>query len=140
MTLKTGEEYVSSIAELGLEPNILGERIADLAHHPLVSPSIRAVAVTYDCAHDEEHRALFRVYSPLIEEEVNRFTHLHRSTDDLQKKVLMQRHCGNLTGCCFQRCVGLDAGNAVYSVTYECDEKHGMDYHRRFRSYWSRVQ
>ncbi len=140
MTLKTGEEYVNSIAELGIEANILGERVADLVQHPLVSPSIRAVAVTYDCAHDEEHGALFRAYSPLIEEEVNRFTHLHQSTDDLQKKVLMQRRCGNLTGCCFQRCVGLDAGNAVYSVTYECDQKHGTDYHRRFRSYWSRVQ
>jgi 4-hydroxybutyryl-CoA dehydratase/vinylacetyl-CoA-Delta-isomerase len=52
----------------------------------------------------------------------------------------MQRYLGNITSCCFQRCVGLDAANAVYSVTYECDEKHGTDYHQRFRDYWSRVQ
>jgi len=47
---------------------------------------------------------------------------------------------GNRTACCFQRCVGLDAANAVYSVTYECDQARGTDYHRRFRDYWARVQ
>jgi 4-hydroxybutyryl-CoA dehydratase/vinylacetyl-CoA-Delta-isomerase len=52
----------------------------------------------------------------------------------------MQRHCGNLTGCCFQRCVGLDAANALFSVTYECDRQHGTDYHRRFCDYWAMVQ
>ncbi|HSJ59091.1 MAG TPA: 4-hydroxyphenylacetate 3-hydroxylase C-terminal domain-containing protein, partial [Anaerolineae bacterium] len=52
----------------------------------------------------------------------------------------MQRHCGNLTGCCFPRCVGMDAANAVYSVTYECDTARGTDYHARFRDYWAWVQ
>jgi 4-hydroxybutyryl-CoA dehydratase/vinylacetyl-CoA-Delta-isomerase len=98
------------------------------------------VAVTYDCAHDDELAPLFRVHSPLVDDKVNRFTHLHTSTDDLVNKVLMQRHCGNRTACCFQRCVGLDAANAVYSVTYECDQARGTDYHRRFRDYWAWVQ
>ena len=52
----------------------------------------------------------------------------------------MQRHCGNVTSCCFQRCVGMDAANAVFSVTYECDQAHGTDYHRRFRDFWAQVQ
>ena len=55
-------------------------------------------------------------------------------------KVLMQRHCGNVTSCCFQRCVGMDAANALFSVTFECDKAHGTDYHQRFRDYWARVQ
>jgi 4-hydroxybutyryl-CoA dehydratase/vinylacetyl-CoA-Delta-isomerase len=71
---------------------------------------------------------------------VNRFTHLHQSTDDLMNKVIMQRYCGNVTACCFQRCVGLDAANSVFSVTYECDQEHGTDYHDRFKNYWSRIQ
>ena len=52
----------------------------------------------------------------------------------------MQRHCGNVTSCCFQRCVGLDAANATFSVTYECDQEHATNYHQRFREYWARVQ
>ena len=140
MALKTGDEYVASVEALGLEANVLGHRTGDLTGHPLVQPSLRAVAATYDCAFDEGSRVLFRVHSPLVGAEVNRFTHLHQSADDLVNKVLMQRHCGNLTGCCFQRCVGMDAANAIYSTTYECDQAHGTAYHRRFRDYWAWVQ
>ena len=140
MALKTGDDYLASIEALDLHANVLGSGAQSTAGHPLVRPSLRAVAVTYDCAHDPEVRDLFRAHSSLTGGEVNRFTHLHRSADDLVKKVLMQRHCGNLTGCCFQRCVGMDAANAVYSVTYECDAAHGTDYHRRFCDYWAWVQ
>jgi 4-hydroxybutyryl-CoA dehydratase/vinylacetyl-CoA-Delta-isomerase len=140
MAVRTGAEYVASLKELHLEAHIMGEEVGALPDHPLVAPSVRAVAATYDCAHDDESRSLFRVRSSLSGEEINRFTHLHQSNEDLINKVLMQRHCGNVTSCCFQRCVGMDAANAVFSVTYECDQEHGTDYHRRFREYWARVQ
>jgi 4-hydroxybutyryl-CoA dehydratase/vinylacetyl-CoA-Delta-isomerase len=140
MGLKKGDEYIASLKSLGLEANVMGERAKDLPEHPLVSPSVCAVASTFDLAHKNECRDLFRAQSSLSGEEINRFTHLHQSTEDLVKKVLMQRYCGNVTACCFQRCVGLDAANAVFSVTYECDEKHGTDYHQRFRDYWARIQ
>jgi 4-hydroxybutyryl-CoA dehydratase/vinylacetyl-CoA-Delta-isomerase len=140
MTLMTGDEYIESIKALGLEANLMGAKTGTLPDHPLVEPSIRAVAATYDSAQREEVVSLFRVKSSLSGEEINRFTHLHQSTDDLVNKVKMQRYLGNITSCCFQRCVGLDAANAVYSVTYECDQKHGTNYHQRFRDYWSRIQ
>ncbi|MBL7211021.1 MAG: 4-hydroxybutyryl-CoA dehydratase [Desulfobacteraceae bacterium] len=140
MALMTGDEYIESIKALGLEANLMGAKTGTLPDHPLVEPSIRAVAATYDSAQRKEAASLFRVKSSLSGEEINRFTHLHQSTDDLVNKVKMQRYLGNVTSCCFQRCVGLDAANAVYSVTYECDEKHGTKYHQRFRDYWSRAQ
>jgi 4-hydroxybutyryl-CoA dehydratase/vinylacetyl-CoA-Delta-isomerase len=140
MSLKTGDEYVESIKSLGLKANVMGKKTDNLPENPLVEPSIRAVAATYDCAHNAETKPLFRVRSTISGEEINRFTHLHQSTDDLMNKVIMQRYCGNVTACCFQRCVGLDAANAVFSVTYECDQEHGTDYHQRFRKYWSRIQ
>jgi 4-hydroxybutyryl-CoA dehydratase / vinylacetyl-CoA-Delta-isomerase len=142
MALKTGDEYKESIKSLCLEAHIMGDRVGNLTDHPLVDPSISAVAATYDCAQseDKETKELFCVRSDLSGEEVNRFTHLHKSTDDLVNKVLMQRHCGNVTACCFQRCVGLDAANAVFSVTYECDRVHGSTYHQRFKEYWTHVQ
>ena len=89
MSLKTGDEYVKSIKSLKLEANVMGKKTGDLPENPLVEPSIQAVAATYDCAHNEETRPLFRVKSSISGEEVNRFTHIHQSADDLMNKVIM---------------------------------------------------
>lgn len=140
MVLKKGDEYLKSIKSLRLKAHVLGEKPDDLPDHGLVEPSQKAVAFTYDAAQDKETRDLFCVESSLRKEVVNRFTHLHQSTDDLINKVKMQRYCGVQTGCCFQRCVGLDAANAIFSTTYECDQKHGTNYHERFKDYWSWIQ
>jgi 4-hydroxybutyryl-CoA dehydratase / vinylacetyl-CoA-Delta-isomerase len=42
----------------------------------------------------------------------------------------MQRGLGQLTGTCFQRCVGMDAINPLFSVTYDMDQAAGTFYHR----------
>lgn len=76
----------------------------------------------------------------MCNKEVNRFTHLHQSPKDLVNKVKMQRQCRAATGCCFQRCVGMDAANAVFSTTFDCDQARGTSYHARFRDYWTWVQ
>ena len=140
MPLKTGDEYLKSIKSLKLKANVLGEKAGDLPEHGLVGPSQKAVAFTYDAAQNKKTKDLFCVESALCKDAVNRFTHLHQSADDLVNKVKMQRYCGVQTGCCFQRCVGLDAANAIFSTTYECDQKHGTDYHERFKDYWSWIQ
>ncbi|RJX34735.1 MAG: 4-hydroxybutyryl-CoA dehydratase [Desulfarculus sp.] len=140
MALKTGKEYLKSIAELDLQAHIMGQKVGDLPRHGLVAPSQEAVAFTFDGAHDPEAGSMFRALSPLCNDEVNRFTHLHQSAEDLVKKVMMQRYCGTKTACCFQRCVGLDAANAIFSTTFECDAKHGTSYHQRFKDYWRWVQ
>ena len=59
MAMKNSAEYVASIRSLQLEANILGEPQKDLPDHPIVQPSQRAVAATYDCPHAEETRELF---------------------------------------------------------------------------------
>lgn len=140
MALKTGDDYLESLESLKLEAHVLGKKTDKLAQHGLVSPSRQAVAFTYDAAHDPQRRELFRSVSHLCNDEVNRFTHLHRSVEDLVNKIKMQRYCGGMTGCCFQRCVGLDAANAVYSTTFECDRKYGTGFHHRFSDYWKWVQ
>ncbi len=78
--------------------------------------------------------------SSLTGRKINRFTHLHQSAEDLIKKVEMQRLLGQKTASCFQRCVGMDAFNAVYSTTYEIDEKYGTNYHENFRKFLIMVQ
>jgi 4-hydroxybutyryl-CoA dehydratase/vinylacetyl-CoA-Delta-isomerase len=140
MALKTGKEYLDSIRSLNLEAHVLGKKSANLPEHGLVAPSQQAVAFTYESAHRPETRDLFCVESPLCKDTVNRFAHLHQSMDDLVNKVRMQRYCGSQTACCFQRCVGLDAANAIFSTTFECDQKYRTSYHQRFRDYWRWVQ
>ncbi len=140
MPLMTGRQYLESIRNLDLCAHMMGRSVMGAPQSPLALPSARAVALTYDLAHAPETRDLLTASSPLTGGAVNRFTHLHRSTDDLVKKVLMQRACGGLTGCCFQRCVGMDAGNAVFAATYACDKARGTGYHGRFLDYWTRVQ
>lgn len=138
--MKTREEYIESLKKLNLEVYLLGEKVEDPTEHPIIKPSMNSVAMTYELAQQPEYEDLMTVTSSLNGEKINRFTHLHQSTDDLIKKVKMQRLLGQKTASCFQRCVGLDAANAVFSTTYECDEAHGTNYHENFKKYWDRIQ
>ncbi|MFW9860669.1 MAG: 4-hydroxyphenylacetate 3-hydroxylase family protein [Candidatus Thorarchaeota archaeon] len=136
MALMTGDEYRASLKKRKpLKVYFLGERIEDPIEHPIIKASINSVALTYDLAHDEDNKELMTTRSVITGEEINRFCHLHNSTEDLQNKVKMLRVLGQKSGTCFQRCVGMDALNAVYLTTYEIDKKLGTDYHQRFINY-----
>jgi len=138
--MKTTEQYVDSLKELNLNLYLLGEEVDNPVDHPIIRPSMNSVALTYELAQEPEHEDLMTATSHLTGKKINRFTHIHQSTDDLVKKVKMQRMLGQKTASCFQRCVGMDAANATYSTTFECDEKHGTEYHERFKAYWTRIQ
>jgi 4-hydroxybutyryl-CoA dehydratase/vinylacetyl-CoA-Delta-isomerase len=119
---------------------VRGERIKNPVDHPLIAPSVRTVAESYRLAHEPEHRDVFSAHSRFIDAQINRFTHIFESADDLHKKQQMQRTLGSLTGTCFQRCVGMDALNALYNVTFELQQAEGGDAHTRFVQYLSEVQ
>lgn len=140
MALMTGEQYIESLRKLKTKVYVFGERVENFVDHPIIRPSINSVAMTYDLAHDPEYAELMTATSNLTGKTVNRFCHLHQSTDDLIKKVKMQRLLGNKTASCFQRCVGMDAFNAIWSTTFEVDEKYGTTYHANFRKYLEFVQ
>ena len=93
---------------------------------------MNAVAMTYDLALDSEYEDLMTVKSHLTGEKINLFNHVFQSADDLVQKVKRQRMLGQKTACCFQRCVGQDAYNPVYSTAHEIDKKYGTDYKERF--------
>ena len=128
--ISNGAEYVESLRGRDLKVYLLGERVEDPVDHPVIRPSINAMAATYELAVEEPELAT--AWSPLIGDRVNRFPHVTTSVEDVVLQNRMQRRLGQLTGTCFQRCVGMDAFNSLYSVTYEIDQRHGTDYHRRF--------
>lgn len=140
MALMTKEQYIESLRKLDIKAYIFGELIDNPVDHPIIRPSVNSVAMTYELAHDPQYEDLMTATSNITGEKVNRFCHLHQSTEDLVKKVKMQRLVGQKTAACFQRCVGMDAFNAVYSTSFEVDKKYGTDYHKNFVEYMKLVQ
>jgi len=140
MALKTGSEYIESLRKLNMTVYMFGEKVAVPVEHPIIRPSMNAVALTYDLALDPLTEDLMTATSHLTGEKINRFNHIFQSTNDLVKKVKRQRMLGQKSACCFQRCVGQDAFNAVYSTAFEIDEKYGTDYFERFKNYLLFVQ
>ena len=138
--LMTGEQYIESLRKLKTRVYMFGEQIENWVDHPVIKPSIRCLAMTYDLALVPEYEELMTATSHLTGEKINRFSHIHQSSEDLKRKVKMQRLLGQKTASCFQRCVGMDAFNAVYSTTYEMDEKNGTQYHQRFKKFLEMVQ
>ena len=140
MALMTAKEYIDSLRQLKTRVYMFGEKIDNWVDHPMIRPSINCVAMTYALAQDPQYEDLMTTTSSLTGRKINRFCHLHQSTEDLVKKVKMQRLMGQKTASCFQRCVGMDAFNAVYSTTYEIDQACGTSYFENFKKFLIMVQ
>jgi 4-hydroxybutyryl-CoA dehydratase/vinylacetyl-CoA-Delta-isomerase len=128
--IRTGAEYRNSLRGRNLKVFLYGKRVAEPVDHPVIRPSINAVAETYDLA--QRNPDLGTAVSPYTGERVNRFLHIAESSEDLVMQNRMQRRLGQLTGTCFQRCVGMDAFNSLHSVSHEIDQAYGTSYHQRF--------
>jgi 4-hydroxybutyryl-CoA dehydratase/vinylacetyl-CoA-Delta-isomerase len=136
----TGAQYETSLRKMNYKLYMFGEEITNWVDHPIIRPSLNAVRISYDLAQDPEYAELMTATSHLTGNTVNRFGHLHQSTDDLIKKIKMLRLMGRKTCACFQRCAGMDAMNAAFGMTYEMDEKLGTNYHQRFLAIFKKIQ
>ena len=117
--IRSGSEYIESLRGRNLKVYLMGELVAEPVDHPIIRPSINAVAETYDLANSNPELA--SAMSPLTGERINRFLHIATSSADLVMQNKMQRRLGQLTGTCFQRCVGMDALNALHSLTLDLE-------------------
>ena len=131
--LITSEDYINSLKNRQLKVYLFGELVDDIVNHPMIRPSINAVAETFDLAIAEPELAT--AISPFTGERVNRFLHITQNRDDVVLQNKMQRRLGQLTGTCFQRCVGMDAFNSLYSTSFEMDKKYKTNYHEKFKTF-----
>ena len=136
--LVTGDDYVASLRNRGVEVWLFGERVEEPVDHPIIRPSINALKMTYDLAIADPELAT--AHSDLIDAPVNRFLHIVGSPQDLVMKNRMQRKMGQLTGTCFQRCAGLDTISVLHSITWDIDAKHGTAYHQRYLEFMRHAQ
>jgi len=134
----TGDQYRERIAKL--KPNVyMGGKIIDRFDPKLVG-GINVMAATYDFAFDPEFKHVGVATSHLTGDTINRFTHIHQSIEDLFNKQKMTRLYCQEVGGCIQRCMGIDALNALSVVTYEADQKYGTKYNERFINFMKSVQ
>jgi 4-hydroxybutyryl-CoA dehydratase / vinylacetyl-CoA-Delta-isomerase len=138
--MMTADEYLKSLRRIKFRAFLFGEEVLNVVDHPMIRPSINSVAMSYQLVSEGRHDDLITARSSITGNKINRFTHLHQSTYDLINKVKMQRLLGRKTAACFQRCVGMDAFNAVDSVTFEMDRELNTDYNKRFRRFLQYVQ
>ncbi|MCF8033234.1 MAG: aromatic ring hydroxylase [Desulfarculaceae bacterium] len=105
-------------------------------------PVLDVVNLTYDLAEDPQYKDLMTATSHLSGETINRFCHVHQSVDDLHKKQDMTRMICQKVGGCVRRCMGVDAINAMYTVSYEADKDRPGEtaYHENFKKWLARFQ
>jgi len=110
--IATAEDYIASLRGRRMNVFFMGERVPEPADHPVIFPSINAMAETYRLA--SERPELGGVHTPIADLRTNRFLHVPTGPDDLVAKHEMQRELGRRTGTCFQRW-------PAWSVYSDCD-------------------
>ncbi len=76
--LRSGPEYIDSLRGRNLRVFFLGERVNEPVDHPVIRPSVNAVARTYDLANEDPDLAT--ACSSPIGKGVNRFLCKHNVT------------------------------------------------------------
>jgi len=130
--MRTKEEYLDGLGKMRRNLYFNGSRIdrLDAAQEKVLN----VMGVTFDAAYDPELKDLCTASSHLTGETINRFCHVHQSPEDLHKKQDMTRALCRKVGLCIQRCMGIDAVNAVNAVSFEADKqnKGATEYHKNF--------
>ena len=133
--MRTFEEYKTKLK--GMRKNVYfnGELIE--RDHPSLQRGQNIIGLTFNAAlsDDDELREIATAKSHLTGKTINRFAHVYQCDEDLLNKQKMIRKLGEKAGGCVQRCMGCDAINAIYVSTKEIDDKHGTEYHERFKKY-----
>jgi len=140
--LRTKGKYIEALGKMKRNIYFNGEKIDRTDERQMAC--INTIGTTYDMAQssDPKIRELMLAKSHLTGETINRFNHIHMSTDDLHKKQDMTRMLCREVGGCIQRCMGIDATNAIYNVSYEADKQNNgaTQYHENFKKWLERFQ
>ncbi len=140
MALMTPEQFEESVRQLNPRIFMNGRRVENLFENRNTRTVIEANKASYAWALDPRYKAIMTCYSPLIDDVVNRYTHVSASREDLVKKAEAGTFTAEMLGTCIYRCVGYDAFHSLASTTWEMDRDLGTEYHSRFLEYLKTVQ
>jgi aromatic ring hydroxylase len=138
--MRTKEQYIEGLRKMRHNLYHNGDKINRVDEVQM--DCINTIGTTYEEAAKPENAELLTAKSHLTGETINRFNHIHQNTDDLHKKQDMTRFMCRRVGGCIQRCMGIDATNAVYNVSYEADKSNNgaTEYHENFKKWLERFQ
>ena len=136
--MRTSQEYREKLFKMRNNVYMDGELVG--RDDPRIAPGINVVSQTYDMAEDPQYDGIMTATSHLSGEKINRFCHIHQSVDDLLNKQKMTRLACQKTGGCIQRCMGIDAMNALSVITYATDQAMGTEYNKRYLKYLAYFQ
>ncbi len=138
--MRTKAQYMERLGTMRRNVYVNGEKIDRTDE--VQKPTLDTIGLTFDFAAKPEYQDLCTATSHLSGERINRFTHVHQSTQDLHRKQDMTRALCQAAGGCIQRCMGCDAANAVYNVSYEADKQNegATRYHENFKKWLARFQ
>jgi 4-hydroxybutyryl-CoA dehydratase / vinylacetyl-CoA-Delta-isomerase len=140
VAVRTKEEYIKGLSKMRRNVYFDGQLIDRDCE--LQEDCINVMGTTFDEAQKPENEDLMTATSHLTGNKINRFTHIHQSTEDLHRKQDMTRFLCRKVGGCIQRCMGIDATNAVYNASFEADKQNNgtTEYHENFKKWLVRFQ
>ena len=141
MAIKTYEQYIETLK--ALRPNMykFDELIEDVTTHPATRRTVEGHGWTFKAAADEKYRDMVTTTSHLTGEPISRYLSIIREPEDMFANSDMKRLMFHLTGTCTGgRCAGWTALNAMFSTTWEMDQKLGTDYHQRLLAWLKDAQ
>jgi len=138
--LRTKEQYIEGLSTMKNNLYVGGKKVSRV--DKMMQPCLDVMGTTFTEALKPENEGLLTATSHLTGEKISRFTHIHQNTDDLHKKQDMTRQLCRVVGGCIQRCMGIDATNAIYNVSYEADKLNNgkTQYHENFKKWLIRFQ
>jgi 4-hydroxybutyryl-CoA dehydratase/vinylacetyl-CoA-Delta-isomerase len=137
MTVPTGEEYRESLRGFSPEVYVRGERIDDVAAHPLLKQTVNHIASGLDLVRQPEFKGRAIVTSPLSGEEVTRLgLHIQQAQEDLAVKAELTREISSQRVCtgCMSNMLSV-----TWAMIHDIDAAHGTDYLSRYRDFIIRL-
>src|SRR6266571_7886945 len=123
MALRTPQAYQASLQD---ERVIYykGERVKDVTTHPVLRVAVQHASIDYQMAEDPRYRDLAVVHDLQTGEEISRYYHLPRSSDDLLQRSQLIETATSLgrTLVVLIKEIGSDALFALHLVARRMDE------------------
>lgn len=140
MALMTPEQFEESLKALKPTVYMNGKKVESILENRNTRTVVEANKASYEWALDPRYKDIMSCYSPLINDTVNRYTHISGSTEDLMKKAEAGTFTAEMLGTCIYRCVGYDAFHSLAATCWEMDKTIGTEYYPKFLEYLKMVQ
>ncbi len=138
--MRTKSDWVAGLRKMRRNVYLQGEKVA--RDDERMRGAIDILGTTFELAEKPEYADLLTATSHLTGKKISRFCHIHQSKEDLHKKQDMTRFLCQQVGGCIQRCMGVDAANAVSCVSFEADKLNNntTEYYKNYLKWLERFQ